>query len=150
MRSQNIPSAAAFARQTGLSESTARDLIAGRYDPKRKKIVAKLEKLLGGEAAAAEPSLVISKKAASRSKLAPPPEVLVAAGKIPEISIFLYWLVFVADEETRWQLRELLGSKFNEFLSLTRALTNERMRDKVIEEEGESLQKGRSNGGNHG
>lgn len=140
MEKHDIPSIAAFARRAGVSETTVKDTLSGKHSPKRKGIIAKLEQALTSEDQITLPAVPV----VSCQKFAPRPEILIAGEKISGLTPWLYWLIFLANEKDRWQLRELLGAQFQDFLVLVRALNNERMRSKVIEEEGSRFQKGRT------
>ena len=133
MSRHRIPTYAAFARLVGeISPQTVSDTVRGRYTPRQRRVVAALEKTLSQQSPAS----------ASSRKLE------VAANQLMAVNFLLHWLIFNASTDDRHRLREILGQEMQDFLDLTRALTNEQMRAKVLEEDGERLQKGGDNGRN--
>ncbi|MBI2100466.1 MAG: hypothetical protein HYT47_00360 [Candidatus Vogelbacteria bacterium] len=143
MTANKVPSLAAFGRLlatvpggSSVDRSTVRSWVAEGRRPRKKTHLKALKELLDARPA---------KVAQGLSEL----RLEVAAAKIIDLNFVLRWLLLDASQENRWWVRDRLGQEFQDFVDLARAFTNEKMRDKVLEEDGLRLQKGGSNARNN-
>ena len=120
----------------GVPHNTLRDWLVNNRDPSNKLVLKRIERVMAsnGQASSSGQNVASnSRKDDSQLELTPTEErTLVATeSKILELTGYLN-LCVGSSENLRWALRNNLGKAFVTFLTLSRALTNEQMRERVL------------------
>ena len=135
MQVLGIKSRSELARKIDVSSSTVKDILFGLGGSSTPRIRAVFDRFLNEEAVMATPPFLRQEHGAD-------PMIKLAVDQVRQMIFVLSWLVHEADEDHRKGFRHQLGRCHEQFTNLSKALTNEMMRESVLRDQKTLTEKG--------